>query len=178
MTSTEILLVRVMTDIEKQLSEGKPGSVIIHGEIGSGKTRFVQRLVTALTKDHVRVGGIICPRILHQGETVGYKVQDIKTTKEKLLATLEPPGVQIGRFYLSEQALAFAQSAINSAVSTDEVVVVDEVGRLELKGGGYARALRPVLRSKAVCVLCIRSAFVKDIIERFQVNAYSAFHVT
>ncbi len=178
MTAREMLLAKAVTEIKQQVAEHKPGCLIIHGEIGSGKTQFAQNLVTTLTKQQIEVGGIVSPRILQEGETVGYKVRDVKTAKEKLLATLNPPGVKIGRFYLSKQALDFAHTALIWGASSAQVVVVDEVGRLELKEQGHAAGLRIILQSGAVICLCVRTAFVKAVTETFQVKNHLALHVT
>ncbi len=178
MTATENVLARAIEEIKRQLAASVRRCLIVHGEIGSGKTQFAKRLVTAMEKQQVKVGGIIGPRLLHEGETIGYKVRDISTARERLLATLNPPGISVGRFYLSEQALAFARAALERAARRDQVIVVDEVGRLELAGCGHAKALQVVLKSEAVVVLCVRTCFVKNITEIFEIDDHLVLRVS
>jgi nucleoside-triphosphatase THEP1 len=151
------------------------GCVIVHGGIGAGKTRRAERLVTELRERGVAVGGIISPRILDGDDTIGYRARDIETGEERLLAGVDPPGVRVGMFYLSEQALAFARTAIERASGTKRVVLLDEVGRLELEDKGHAQALRTLLRSGAVPVLFVRSKFVEAVVEEFAIVDYVSF---
>lgn len=151
--------------------------IIIHGAIGAGKTRLAERLAATLEECKIRVGGIISPRIVDGVETIGYRVRNIETGEERPFASLDPPGIPIGKFYLSEDALLFARAAIERAATIDEVVFLDEVGRLEIAGQGHAPALRALLQSEAIPVLFVRTTFVKHIIERFGIVDYVSFPV-
>ncbi len=178
MTEKNSILANAVAQIMEELAKRKRRCVIVYGHIGSGKTLFAGQLATALDKQGVKVGGIVSPRILDEGKTVGYRVQDIETSEEQLLATLHPLGIPIGKFYLSEKVLGFAQVAIERAASTAQVVILDEVGRLELEGEGHANALRILLQSEAIAVLFIRTMFVEPVTEKFGIDDYLAFHVT
>ena len=155
------------------LHEG--GCIIVHGGIGAGKTRTAEKLVTELERRGITVGGIVSPRILEGTDTVGYRARDIETGRERLLATIDPPGIRVGMFYLSEEALSFARAAIERAVATKQVVLLDEVGRLELAGQGHAPALRLLLQSNAVPVLFVRSKFVDAVVEEFAIADHLSF---
>ena len=163
--------------ITAHLQDDDPPCIIVHGEIGAGKTQFASRLVQTLDAHGVMVGGIIAPRIMDHGETIGYRVQNIATGEERPLAGTAPPGVPIGKFYLAENGLAFAEEAIVQAAREAQVVFVDEVGRLELSGMGHARAVRVLLSSRALPVLLVRSAFVDEVIHHFAVKHYLLFPV-
>ena len=162
----------VIAVITEQIAQHKHRCIVIHGQIGAGKTRLAQRLTAALEEYKIRVGGIISPRTLNGVETIGYRVRDIETGEEQSFATLSPPGIRIGKFYLSEDALFFARATVERAAATAQVVFLDEVGRLELAGKGHAIALRTLLQSEAIPILFVRTAFVEHIIERFGIVDY------
>ncbi|MEA3238257.1 MAG: nucleoside-triphosphatase [Candidatus Bipolaricaulota bacterium] len=170
-------LTQVIAEITEQITQHKHRCIVIHGQIGAGKTRLAQRLAAALEKHKIRVGGIISPRIVDGVETIGYRVRDLDTGEEQSLAALNPPGIPIGKFYLSEDALLFARTAIEHAAATAQVVFLDEVGRLELTGQGHAPALRALLRSEAIHVLFVRTTFVEHIIEKFGIGDHASFSV-
>ena len=175
MDETKNYAAPVLAAIIEQVEHHKQRCIIIQGEIGAGKTRLAERLVTKLRKRGLKVGGIISPRILDGEDTIGYRVLDIETGKEVPFATLNPPGVSIGKFYLSEDAIAFARAAIESAIATDQIVFLDEVGRLELDGKGHADALRMLLRSGAIPVLLVRTKFVEAVVEKFAIADHLSF---
>jgi len=170
-------LTQVIAEITEQITQHKHRCIVIHGQIGAGKTRLAQRLAAALKERELRVGGIISPRILNGRNTIGYQVHDIETGEERLFAKLDPPGIPIGKFYLLEDAVDFAHTAIARTAKTSQVVFLDEVGRLELAGKGHAIALRTLLQSNTIPVLFVRTAFVEKITEAFGIIDYLSLPV-
>ena len=149
---------------------GKESCLILSGKIGAGKTHAAEYLATALKERGFAVGGVLSPRVVQDGETVGYTVRDLATGEERSFAALVPPGVRVGKFFIAEQGLAFACSVIERAAQHAQVAFVDEVGRLELAGGGLASAVQVLLRSAALPILLIRSAFVDAVARAFAVS--------
>ena len=171
--STSILLSRVLTLLAE--GAGRAG-LILSGGIGSGKTRTAEALAAALSRRGVSVGGVLCPRILEKGETVGYRARDLATGEERPFACLEPPGVPIGRFFVPESTLAFARTAAERAVAA-RVAIVDEVGRWELAGGGLAPVVRTLLASPAFPVLLVRDALVGEVADAFPNRHFTVLSV-
>jgi len=165
----------VLAAVVEQVEQHKQKCIIVQGEIGAGKTRLAEVLVTELRKRGLKAGGIVSPRILDGEDTVGYRVRDIATGQERAFAKLDPPGIPIGKFYLSEDALVFARAAIESAIATDQIVFLDEVGRLELDDKGHADALRTLLRSGPIPVLFVRTKFTDAVVEKFAIADYTSF---
>jgi len=154
-----------------------PACVIISGEIGAGKTSFGKRLAESLSSCGTTLGGILAPRVMEDGETIGYNVLDLETATICKLASIDPPGIKVGKYYLSREALDFSLQAVASASTRSQVVFLDEVGRLELQGKGHASATRILLDSPAKAILMIRSTLVKAIVECFSISDHAVFSV-
>ena len=148
---------------------GKESCLILSGKIGAGKTHAAEYLVTALKESGFVVGGVLSPRVVQDGETVGYTVRDLATDDERPFAALTPPGMRVGKFFIAEEGITFACGAIERAAEHAQVVFVDEVGRLELAGGGLAPAVRVLLRSAACPILLVRSVFVDAVVRTFAI---------
>lgn len=103
------------------------------------------------------------PRVLVGGETAGYRVRDLRSGEERPLCSREPPGIPFRRFFFSPEGLAFAHRALARAAAEAEVAFVDEVGPLELGGGGFAPGLRAALQSPAFLVLTVRPSLVEEV---------------
>jgi len=138
-----------------------PG-LVITGPIGSGKTRTATFLAGELRANYTTVGGIVSPRVLEYGLTTGYMVRDLLTGEERQLCTENPPGIRFRRFYFSPTALEFANAAVARAGRETEVVIVDEVGPLELGGSGMAPGVRQALRGGAFLIMCVRPWLVEE----------------
>jgi len=160
-----------------QLNGNEPiRPVLLVGGIGSGKTSTGLRLLSLLRQSGIAVGGFLAPRVMGEDETVGYSLIDLATNATHPFASLEPSEVPIGRFFVSEKGLATADHVVTKALDAASVVFVDEVGRLELGGGGHAPAVRRLLASKAVPVLLVRDALVGEVTRTFGLVDPVSFH--
>ncbi len=141
--------------------------LILHGPIASGKTSTAAHLARGLASAGISVGGILAPRLVEAGRTAGYAVEDLRTGERRPLASLYPPGVPAGRYFLADGALGFARDAVMRALDAVEVVFIDEVGRLELHGGGHAPGIAAALRREVLPVLLVRSSLIGRALSRF-----------
>jgi len=158
--------------VQAQVSGQTPRSpVIVAGGIGAGKTEAGLRLARRLQQERISVGGILAPRLFERGETVGYNVLDLLTGEDAPFARPDPPGQAVGRFYVQPAGLAFAERALHTGAERAAVVLVDEIGRWELGGGGHAAALSGLLAARAVPVLFVRAELVPAVIDRFGLQA-------
>lgn len=152
-----------------------PGSlrtpVIVAGGVGAGKTAAGLRLAQRLRDAGAAVGGILAPRLVEHGETVGYNVLDVSTGEDVAFARADPPGQAVGRFFVRPGGLAFAERALRHGIERADVVFVDEVGRWELGGGGHAASLADLLQSRALPVLFVRTELAQAVVDRFALQA-------
>ena len=109
-------------------------------------------------------------------ETIGYSLIDLATNATHPFAGLEPSDVSVGRFFISEEGLSVADRAATVALDAAAVVMIDEVGRLELDGGGHARATRRLLSSNVVPILLVRDELVDDVASAFGLVDPILFH--
>ena len=151
--------------------------ILLVGGIGSGKTATGLRLLHLLRRSEVRVGGFLAPRKLEGDETIGYSLIDIASNTTHPFAGLEPSDVPVGRFFISGKSLAMADRAVTTALGEAQVMCIDEVGRLELDGGGHAPAVRRVLASNVIPILLVREEFIDEVVGEFGIEAPVVFHV-
>ncbi|MBU0596103.1 pyridoxamine 5'-phosphate oxidase family protein, partial [Candidatus Bipolaricaulota bacterium] len=150
--------------------------ILLVGGIGSGKTATGLRLLSLLRQSGIRVGGFLAPRIMEEDETIGYSLIDLATNTTHPFAGLEPSDVAVGRFFISSESLAVAERAATAALDAASVVMIDEVGRLEVGGGGHAPAVRRLLSSNVVPILLVRDELVDDVSAAFGIVDPTIFH--
>ena len=141
--------------------------VLLVGERHSGKTSTCGRLAELTSARGLSVGGILAPAIMHTGRCVGYNIVDLATGRTSHLATIDGPGAeQVGRFFLLSDGLAMGRAALEQVIEQPpRLVIVDEVGPLELKGGGWADYLDPLIRRKDPTIFTVRRELAATVAE-------------
>jgi general stress protein 26/nucleoside-triphosphatase THEP1 len=151
--------------------------ILLIGGIGGGKTSVGLRLLSLLRHADLPPGGILAPRIVDGEETVGYSLVDLSTNTTHPFASVEPGGIAIGRFFVSREGLELAHRAVRRSSRERAVTFVDEVGRLELSGGGHAPALRELLSSSSIPILLVRDELADEVGRTFGLRDPLAFDV-
>ncbi len=67
------------------------------------------------------------------------------------------------RFFFSQKAVDFGNSVLKEAAGKAEVIVVDEVGPLELSGRGFAPGLRRCRKTRAFLILTVRPHLIASV---------------
>ena len=129
-------------------------NVAVVGSWQAGKTTAVRSLAQALQAQGYAVEGLVQPA-LRSGEHVdGYDLIDVASGERRRLARrrrVKLPG-QLG-FVFDEEAWTWAAERIRAARRAGQVVVVDELGRVEADtGGGHLLALLEPMADETVRV--------------------------
>ncbi|MFW6005951.1 MAG: nucleoside-triphosphatase [Candidatus Bipolaricaulota bacterium] len=151
--------------------------LVVSGSVGAGKTRVCQEAANRLEGIGYQAGGVISPRIMDSGKTVGYDILDLVTGKRRSFIRSEPPGKKVGRFFLKPGSLEFANRSVTSAIGQYNPVFVDEVGRLELNHRGLAPSVNKLLDSDAQGIYLVRREFLSRFLEVFKITQYDEVEV-
>lgn len=136
--------------------------VIFSRPVRSGKTTELQQWCV----DIGNVGGILMP----DREGVRF-FQDIETGESwPALAHGTEEALEVGRFRFSAEA--FRRASRRIALAADQLfVVIDEIGKLELEGLGFASVLRSLLEStdwpRPALLLVVRDTLLEPVREAF-----------
>ncbi len=137
--------------------------IVLTGRPGSGKTTTLERIIDSLVGHGCDVAGLIQPGEFRGGAKVGFSVRDLRTGEEAPLArkTSRESGHHGTGFLFDEAGLEKARQALAS-VPEGAVLVVDELGPVELRGQGHMPALRQALalRPPRVLILVVRRHLV------------------
>jgi nucleoside-triphosphatase THEP1 len=119
---------------------------ILTGPIGGGKTTFLRSIVTRLGGHRVSFDGYLSERILEGGDLRGYDLADLRTGVRRPFLRRSGPldWPAVGRFVMDPNGLAAAERIIARGLPAD-LLILDELGRLESEGRGVWPAARPVL---------------------------------
>lgn len=153
--------------------------IIITGEIGIGKTMVCQKVAEMAKEKGYTCGGILTRKALNNGVIKGIDIIDIESGQREVLASVEDiyDGPRIGRYFFNPGGIRFGIEAIERRASSD-LLLVDEIGHLELRGGGFVNALKLIdLGRIRNCILVIREVLLSAFLARLGTKL-SIFEVT
>lgn len=143
-----------------------PRIILVTGNTQSGKTSLIEGLIPVLKQRNLKLAGILARGLWESNIRCGFILIDLKCGKSVPLARrvknegrntvpfeFFSSGIKTGRRALSVESCAGA-----------DLIVVDEVGRLEIAGMGWAPFLTPLLQLKdAVHIWVVRTGLVDDV---------------
>ena len=155
----------------------KPQVVIITGNIREGKTTFAQKIISNLHERKIRLAGFLSIGINSNGQRTGFNLFDLESSESiELCSDIKTENrLQLGKYFFNEAALMRGNEILSVAnLSDKQLVVIDEIGPLELSGRGWGSSIENITRTIAIPHLWIvRKSLVKNIIRRWNVgNAY------
>jgi nucleoside-triphosphatase THEP1 len=151
--------------------------LILTGPVQSGKTRFLTGIISGLDKTKTGVSGFLSPAVYEGDRLIGYDLAVLG--REKPVPYIRKRGrpgwERIGPYFFIPQALRDARQTIMESRARD-LLVVDEVGPLELGGGGVWGPLATVLASPGRrCLLVVRAACLAALPARLDGLPYKVF---
>ncbi|MCS7316170.1 MAG: nucleoside-triphosphatase [Bryobacterales bacterium] len=121
-----------------------PALVLLTGARGEGKTTLCAELAKLVRDRGHPVAGILSPGSWSNGRRTAYQVQDLLSGEIRPLALRsdQPGPIRQGAFLFDPAGLEFGRAALAAgAASRPGLLIVDEVGPLELRGEGWAAEL-------------------------------------
>ncbi|HOH15750.1 MAG TPA: nucleoside-triphosphatase [Bacteroidales bacterium] len=167
-----------LTEVKKELSRH---IYIITGAIGEGKTTQVRKLVEQLKAGNVSVMGIYSPRIMVDGQTAGYDVVDVDSGLRVpfLRVDSKSESKKIGRYSINPAAIEAGLKSLSAAMdSNPDVIVADEIGKMELGNEGWFEKIDGMLKGSSILVFAVRDSFVEEIVNKFEMKDYSVMPVS
>ncbi len=147
-----------------------PRVLIVTGESGAGKTKALIDFV----EECRQLGIVVCGRLQPSLEDRnGYDIVDIASGLRSQFMRLAGPDTSpvdtVGRFERFEIPEGFTADA---PLKGAEILVLDEIGPLELQGRGHSQALRSALVSQVGTILiAVRPKLVREVQREFGFDA-------
>ncbi|MEM2435860.1 MAG: NTPase [Nitrososphaerota archaeon] len=129
----------------------------VTGPPGCGKTTLVEQVASILRRDGKVVAGIITREVREGGRRIGFNIIDIETLQAVPLARESgETGPRIGRYRVYVENLdGYASDVIDRALGRGGIVIVDEVGPMELMSQRFRSVLERVLRNAREAILTL-----------------------
>ncbi len=164
-----------------KLAPARTPVIVATGKTGSGKTTAILEVIHRLRGDQHRFVGFVQPGRFEQGQKTGFGIRDLTTGEESEFARLvERKDGQFGtRFRFFDAGIELARQALSSARPGD-ILIIDELGPMELRGEGHMDAVQTALETPHLCavVVVVRAHLVPSLLATLEAEDAKVVEVT
>jgi len=141
--------------------------LVLTGPVHSGKTTFLKGAAALWDLAGFSVGGFLNETRLAGGKVHGYDLFDLRDRASVPFLRTEggPDRQRVGGFSLVPGGLERAEGILARDIEAD-ILVVDEVGPLELAGRGIWPALSAALSAGAMCLCVVRTSVLEGFLAK------------
>jgi len=148
----------------------------ITGLPGAGKTHALMKVIEMLEAEEFKVGGMITQPIIEDKKRTGFSVIDWETKETAVLAHVDISSkFMVGKFGVDLKALEeVGVASLKKASEEADVIVIDEVGRMEVESNSFVQAVKDALDLDKPIILTLhkksRNPLLQDIRRRDDVR--------
>jgi nucleoside-triphosphatase len=140
------------------VEQGTPPRVLLEGRPGIGKSTLARRLLDRLQQAGVPVAGFTTAELRTGGRREGFAVQAVSGARG-ILAHADLPGPpRVGRYGVDLQAFERVALPALRPPKTGGVVVVDELGKMELASAAFCEAVADLLGRDVAAVATVQAS--------------------
>ncbi len=151
------------------------GRVALTGAPRAGKSTLLAKILDRLG---CRAGGVLAREVRRDGGRTGFELLDLLTGGVGTLASVDGEGPRLGKYRINLRDLEeVGAGAIERAIREAELVVIDEVGPMELSSERFAKAVEAALVSDKPMLVVVHARSSHPLAKRIR-EEFSLFVVT
>lgn len=156
------------------------GIWLLTGPPGVGKSTIVSRVILRLKSAGVIVGGCSTTERKVKGARVGFEVLNLTDgTRGELASISASLGPRVGRYRVNLTDLsAVGAAGLSKAAVSSEVIVIDEVGPMELVSPEFRKGVRACLDSGKPILAVVHERLEDDLLAELREKAKETIAVT
>ncbi len=145
----------------------------------AGKTDILLRVIGMLESEGIKVGGMVTEAILEGGKRVGFNIMDWETKEKDIMAhkdiETETSRLRVEDYGVNVEAIdRIGVPAIMRAIEEADVIVIDEIGRMEVLSPNFVEAVKETFDMDKPLIITLhkksRNPLLQDIRRRDDVR--------
>jgi nucleoside-triphosphatase THEP1 len=165
----------------KDEHQRRPEVMIITGSIGSGKTTAAAKIIEMLHSENIKVGGFLSVGIDSEKNRSGFILRNIATSEEtELCSTVENRDrLKTGKYFFNREAFVTGKMILEpERLKGARLIIIDEIGPLELKGLGWSSAIENLCHSMKVPQLwVVRKGILESVLRKWNIGSAYIFEI-
>jgi nucleoside-triphosphatase len=137
--------------------------IFLTGRSGSGKSTALMTVIERLVAKGLRIGGIITPEVRAKDRRIAFKVIDLSSGEEGILASIDQlTGPRVGRYRVDIPSFErIALPALNFALEECDITCIDELGTMEFFSTKFKHKVKEILSSGRPVIAVVHNNYVK-----------------
>ena len=150
-----------------------PLRIGLTGKPRIGKSTIVKDVIGRLKAEGVPVGGMLTADLREHGCRVGFAIEDIRTGETGVLAHVQLPtrGPSVGKYTINLMDLdGIGARSIAAATARPEIelIIIDEIGTMELKSRSFIETVERALESEKHLVVTVHQRSTHELVQRIR----------
>ncbi len=141
--------------------------IAVTGKPGIGKTTLCLKVYQKL-KDKIKVDGFITKEVRDRGIRIGFKIVDLKSGEEFWLAKVGIGKVKVGKYVVFVENVDRFADKIREFKG--DLIIVDEVGPMELKSEKFIEAVNELVDSRENLLFTVHYKSKHWLVEKIRKN--------
>jgi len=154
---------------------------IVTGNVHGGKSTFIRECIDRCKEKGLSVEGILAGGTFRDGERDTFSLTHIREGKTYELACRQkkPGWFRYRKYYFNPESFEKGLSIITRGLNEEaDVIVLDEIGPMELSGRGWYRALQLLDRNYSIPqVWVVRKKILKEVLDRWNIPRENVVHI-
>jgi len=143
-------------------------NIFVTGNPRSGKSTLIQRLLGEISDK--KVSGFVTPEIKINDVRQGFKIIDLVSKEEEILASLNiKHGPSVSRYKVNVEGIDSIMDKFLGNYESSEYVIIDEIGMMEFYSKKFRETVRMVLSSDKKVVATLSKKFLKEYKDKGQI---------
>jgi len=154
--------------------------IILTGQVQGGKTSLLQSLIKNHLERQLSIAGFIAEGTFNNGRREEFTLTDIRTSATIPLAGRKKMTgwVRHRSFYFNPDALHKGEEILSDGMQDGaDLLVIDEVGPVELSGGGWSRILGEMEKEyHTPQIWVVRERILREVKDHWQIPEQNIYH--
>jgi len=143
-------------------------NILITGKPGCGKSTLILKLSDQFKNR--RISGIITPEIRRGNQRYGFKIVDLLSQKEGIMASVDIQSEKrVSKYYVDVQVVDKIMNEFMGSYEQADIFMVDEIGKMELYSEKFKEVIQQILDSNKPVIATIplsKDPFIEKIKKR------------
>lgn len=142
-------------------------NIFITGNPRCGKSTLIKKLIENLPK---KIAGIITPEIRVNNNREGFKIIDLVSKEEKILASVNiQQGPNVSKYKVNIEGIDYIVDKFLESFDNAAFIIIDEIGMMEFYSKKFKETIDKVLNSNKIVIATLSKKLVKRYKDKGQV---------